>query len=288
MFGNVVELIEMAKHSSIADIMIDIEIKQTGKDRQEIIDKMDKHFKVMEDAIKLGLDGIESLSGLTGYDGKRLKEYLDRGVFLTDKTAVSAIAYAIGTGEVNAAMGVICVAPTAGAAGVIPAVLFALKDKLNLDRKACLDFLFTAGAMGLIVANNATISGATGGCQAEVGSASAMAAAAAVAVAGGTPEQSAVAFSLALQNMLGLVCDPVAGLVEIPCINRNVSGAMNALASAEIALAGVSCKIPADEVIEAMRKIGEDMCVSLRETADGGLATTKSGEELRTQSMMGS
>ena len=178
-------------------------------------------------------------------------------------------------------MGIICATPTAGSAGTLPGVLSVLKERLNLTRNQQIQFLFCASAFGMIVANQAMIAGATGGCQAEVGSASAMGAAAAVEVAGGTPQQSAEAFAMAMSNLLGLVCDPVAGLVEIPCIKRNVVGSVNALTCADMALAGLTNKIPADEVIGAMKRIGQDLPTSLRETGLGGLAATPTGIKMK-------
>lgn len=177
-------------------------------------------------------------------------------------------------------MGTICATPTAGSAGVVPGTLFAVKNKLNPTKEQMIRYLFTSGAFGFVVANNASISGAAGGCQAEVGSAAAMAAAAIVEMAGGTPQQSAHAFSISLKNMLGLVCDPVAGLVEVPCVKRNAMGAANAIVAADMALAGVTSRIPTDEVIDAMYRIGRTMPSALRETGQGGLAATPTGRAL--------
>jgi L-serine dehydratase len=186
----------------------------------------------------------------------------------------------VATNEVNAAMGTICATPTAGSAGVVPGTLFAVKKKLNPTREQMIAFLFTAGAFGFVVANNASISGAAGGCQAEVGSAAGMAAAAIVEMAGGTPQQCAEAMAITLKNMLGLVCDPVAGLVEVPCVKRNAMGAANAMVAADMALAGITSRIPCDEVIDAMYRIGQSMPTGLKETAQGGLAATPTGRRL--------
>src|SRR5699024_823184 len=194
---------------------------------------------------------------------------------------LDAASKAMATNEVNAAMGVICATPTAGSAGCVPGVLFAVKEQLQPTREEMVRFLFTSGAFGFVVANNAMISGAAGGCQAEVGSAGAMASAAVVEMAGGTPEQSAEAFAMTLKNMLGLVCDPVAGLVEVPCVKRNAGGSSLAVVSADLALAGVTSRIPCDEVIGAMYKIGQTMPVELRETGEGGLADTPTGRFMR-------
>ena len=276
MLTSIKELLELSKqkNKSIAHIAIDLEMELTGQPREAIIQAMEENYLAMENAINEGIQGVETISKKTRNKGKMLNEYLARGKYLTDETFVRAITYAIATNEVNAAMGIICATPTAGSAGVLPAVLFAIKDKLELDKQACLDFLFTASAFGLCIANSAYISGAAGGCQAEIGSASGMAAAAAVIAAGGTNEQAASALAIALKNMLGLVCDPVAGLVEIPCITRNAGGASNALSAAEMALAGIGTAIPADEIVWAMKEVGERMHSDFKETGRGGLAIT--------------
>lgn len=196
---------------------------------------------------------------------------------------MAAVENAIATNEVNAAMGVICATPTAGSSGTLPGALFMLKQRLGLSEDQMIRFLFTAGGLGLIIANHAGIAGATGGCQEEVGSASAMAAAAAVEAAGGSPEQSSQALAIALSNLLGLVCDPIAGLVEIPCVKRNAIGAGNALIAADMALAGCTSMIPADECISALDKVGRSMSVDLRETGLGGLAGTPTGQAIKTK-----
>lgn len=196
---------------------------------------------------------------------------------------MAAVENAIATNEVNAAMGVICATPTAGSSGTLPGALFMLEQRLGLSEDQMIRFLFTAGGLGLIIANHAGIAGATGGCQEEVGSASAMAAAAAVEAAGGSPEQSSQALAIALSNLLGLVCDPIAGLVEIPCVKRNAIGAGNALIAADMALAGCTSMIPADECISALDKVGRSMSVDLRETGLGGLAGTPTGQAIKTK-----
>jgi L-serine dehydratase len=234
----------------------------------------------MEQAIERGLKGVQSFSGLTGGDAVLLQNYIKSGKALTGHILLDAVSKAVATNEVNAAMGTICATPTAGSAGVVPGTLFAVKEKLNPTRMEMIEFLFTSAAFGFVIANNASISGAAGGCQAEVGSASGMAAAAIVELAGGTPAQSAHAMAITLKNMLGLVCDPVAGLVEVPCVKRNAMGASNAMTAADMALAGIKSKIPCDEVINAMYLIGQSMPSALRETAEGGLAATPTGKRL--------
>ncbi|WP_349410460.1 L-serine ammonia-lyase, iron-sulfur-dependent, subunit alpha [Pseudalkalibacillus sp. SCS-8] len=283
MFRNVSELVELAvsKDIPISEVMILQEIEVTGRDRETVVELMEKNLDVMEQAVERGIkEGVRSHSGLTGGDAVLLQKYIESGKSLAGKTVLDAVSKAVATNEVNAAMGTICATPTAGSAGVVPGTLFALRDKLNPTREQMVRYLFTSGAFGFVVANNASISGAAGGCQAEVGSATGMAAAAIVELAGGTPEQSAQAMAIALKNMLGLVCDPVAGLVEVPCVKRNAIGASIAITAADMSLAGITSRIPCDEVIDAMYKIGESMPTALKETAQGGLAATPTGREL--------
>lgn len=282
MFRNVAELIKIAEghEKAIADIMIEQEMNVTGRSKEEILRLMERNLIVMEQAVERGLKGVSSHSGLTGGDAVLLQQYIANGQFLSGETILDAVSKAVATNEVNAAMGTICATPTAGSAGVVPGTLFAVKRKLNPSREKMVRFLFTAGAFGFVIANNASISGAAGGCQAEVGSAAGMAAAAIVEMAGGSPEQSAQAMAISLKNMLGLVCDPVAGLVEVPCVKRNAMGAANAMVAADMALAGIRSRIPCDEVIEAMFKIGQTMPTTLRETGQGGLAATPTGRRL--------
>ncbi|MET3698023.1 L-serine dehydratase [Bacillus oleivorans] len=282
LFRNVAELVNLAEseNKKISDIMIEQELLVTRRSREEIIEQMEKNLEVMERSVERGLEGVKSHSGLTGGDAVLIQEYIKKGKTLTGATILDAVSKAVATNEVNAAMGVICATPTAGSAGVVPGTLFAVKEKLNPTREEMVRFLFTSGAFGFVVANNASISGAAGGCQAEVGSASGMAAAAIVEMAGGTPSQCAEAMAITLKNMLGLVCDPVAGLVEVPCVKRNAMGAANAMVAADMALAGVTSRIPCDEVIDAMFRIGQMMPYALKETAQGGLAATPTGKEL--------
>lgn len=282
MFRSVKELVELAESNGvkIAEIMIRQEVEVTGLTREQVIGKMDQNLTVMDQAIDRGLRGVKSFSGLTGGDAVLLQNYIKSGKALSGTVLLDAVSKAVATNEVNAAMGMICATPTAGSAGVVPGALFAVKEKLQPSRYEMIEFLFTAAAFGFVVANNASISGAAGGCQAEVGSASGMAAASIVELAGGTPSQAAEAMAITLKNMLGLVCDPVAGLVEVPCVKRNALGACNAMTAADMALAGIKSKIPCDEVINAMYLIGQTMPSSLRETAEGGLAATPTGRRL--------
>ncbi|WP_028982989.1 L-serine ammonia-lyase, iron-sulfur-dependent, subunit alpha [Sporolactobacillus terrae] len=284
MFQTVEELVKEANSQNLplSEVMIQTEIETTGKNRAEIIEKMSGQLTVMEKAVQRGLhEEIKSRSGLSGGDARLLKHYIEHNESLSGSVVLDAVSKAMATNEVNAAMGTICATPTAGSAGVVPGVLFGLQPKLNPTRDQMIAFLFTAGAFGFVVANNASISGAAGGCQAEVGSATGMAAAAAVEMAGGTAEQSAHAMAIALGNLLGLICDPVAGLVEAPCVKRNAIGASSALVAADLALAGIKSVIPCDEVIDAMYRVGRMMPTALRETALGGLADTKTGRALK-------
>ncbi|WP_143588895.1 L-serine ammonia-lyase, iron-sulfur-dependent, subunit alpha [Terribacillus halophilus] len=282
MFRNVAELIEQAKADSISisEVMIRQEMDVHQRSREEVMGQMERNLVIMEEAVERGLQGVTSHSGLTGNDAVLLQQYMEKGNTLSGHLLLDAVSKAVATNEVNAAMGMICATPTAGSAGCVPGALFAVKERLQPTREQMIRFLFTAGAFGFVVANNASISGAEGGCQAEVGSAAAMASAAVVEMAGGTPEQSSEAFAITLKNMLGLVCDPVAGLVEVPCVKRNAAGASNAIVSADMALAGITSRIPCDEVIGAMYRIGRSMPSSLRETAEGGLADTPTGRRL--------
>lgn len=282
MFRNVAELVELAvsQNKQISDIMIEQEMKVRNRSREEIMSMMERNLVVMEEAVEKGIKGVKSHSGLTGGDAVLMQKYIEKGNFLSGQTILEAVSKAVATNEVNAAMGTICATPTAGSAGVVPGTLFAVKNKLNPTREEMVKFLFTSGAFGFVVANNASISGAAGGCQAEVGSAAGMAAAAIVEMAGGTPQQCAEAMAITLKNMLGLVCDPVAGLVEVPCVKRNAMGAANAMVAADMALAGITSRIPCDEVIEAMFRIGQSMPTALKETAQGGLAATPTGRAL--------
>ena len=286
MFNSINQLVERALSEGIplSEVMMLQEMEATGQSRLDIYSTMKTNLDTMEGAVAEGIEGVHSTTGLTGMDAVKMQKYIDSGKGLSGELNLLAIANAVSTNEVNAAMGKICATPTAGSAGVVPGVLFAMvKKDPSITEEQKIRFLFTSGAFGFVVANNASISGAAGGCQAEVGSASAMAAAALVELAGGTPEMSAHAFAIAMKNMLGLVCDPVAGLVEVPCVKRNAAGATNALTAADMALAGIESRIPADEVIEAKYKIGLTMPSALRETGRGGLAGTPTGERLKAE-----
>lgn len=285
MFNSIAEFTEEANKTgkSLSDLMIEQEMAFSQTSFDEVWEKMEKNLVTMENAAAKSIegDGVFSPTGLTGGDAVKIQKYRAAGKTLSGDRMMKGVQDALGTNEVNASMGVICATPTAGASGTLPGVLFSIDETLHLSREQKIRFLFTSALFGMVVANNAMIAGAMGGCQAEVGSASAMAAAAAVEASGGTPDQSSYAFGIALGNLLGLVCDPVAGLVEIPCVKRNAIGAGNALIAADMALAGIDNKIPADEVVEAMRKVGRNMPRELRETGLGGIAGTPTGENIK-------
>lgn len=285
MFDSIKELVETATESGqpLSELIINAEVENSGVPRDEVWAKMKRNLNTMRQAVTKGQtgEGVHSPTGLTGGEAVKIREYRKHHTTLAGDTMMGAVQAAMATSEVNASLGVICATPTAGSAGTLPGVIEALQERLGLDEEALIRFLFTAGGFGLVIANHAGIAGATGGCQAEVGSASAMGAAAAVEAAGGTPQQSAEALSIAISNLLGLVCDPIAGLVEVPCVKRNAIGTANALVAADLALAGCVSKIPADECIMALDKVGKQMPTSLRETGMGGLAGTPTGQAIK-------
>ena len=265
-----------ASGKSMQEFLIEYNTKELECSKEELLAKMEAMLVVIKESIDFGLTGVRSHSGLTGGAAKRLLEASEQKQFnniLGDK-AKDAMVYAMAVAEANAAMGRIVAAPTAGASGVLPGVFFALKKHYNLSDQVLAEGLVVAGGIGLVIADRASLAGATGGCQAECGSAAAMAAGAAVAMLGGSPAQIGHAVSIVFKNVLGLVCDPVAGLVEVPCIKRNGSCAVQALVAAELALAGIESFIPADEAIDAMKSVGDSLPCALKETAGGGMATT--------------
>lgn len=246
-----------------------------------LYEQMSARLQVMEEAARAGMDpDLRSASGLSGGDGARMNQYAQSGG-VAGPFLNGAIARALAVSEYNAAMGKIVAAPTAGSCGILPGTLLSALEAGQCSRERAVMALFTAGGIGMVIGNQATLAGAEGGCQAECGSAAAMAAAALAELKGGTPAQAAHACAMALKNQLGLVCDPVAGLVEVPCIKRNAAGVVIALAAAEMALAGIESKIPADECITAMYQVGCALPSALRETAQGGLAATPTGLRLK-------
>lgn len=280
------ELLEVCKERNITiwEYTLEEEAKATGLTKEQVFEKMRKNLQVMQGAAERGLNNkIASVSGLIGGDAYRLNEYAKQGKTLTGSFMVMAMARALSSSEVNAAMGKIVAAPTAGSCGIMPAVIISAGEKLNSTEDEMIKGLFTATGVGIIIAKNATMAGAEGGCQAECGSAAAMASAGVVEMMGGTPEQALNAAAIVFKNILGLVCDPIAGLVEVPCAKRNAAGAVSALTTADMVMAGVMSKIPFDDTVEAMYKIGKALPAELRETALGGLAITETGLKLQKQ-----
>src|SRR5687768_7921110 len=268
-----------AAGTTLSHVALELESKDQGRPVAEIRAALARALVVMRDAVSQGLTGeLRSSSGLVGGDAAKLVTGPPgplAGTLFRD-----ILARALAVQEVNAAMGVIVAAPTAGGAGVLPAVLTGLAAARGIGDEALIDALATAGLIGAVIADRASLSGAEGGCQAETGSAAAMAAGAATEMLGGTPSQAGHAIALAMQGTLGLVCDPLGGLVELPCVFRNATGAAIALAGIEMALAGITFAIPVDEVIDVMGEIGRTMDVRYRETAGGGLAATPTGRRL--------
>jgi len=263
----------------LSQLALEVESRDQGRPVEEIRAALRRALEVMRGAVERGLTGdLRSASGLVGGDAAKLRTAAAGP--LADTPFRDILARALAVQEVNAAMGVIVAAPTAGGAGVLPAVLTGLADARGIDDERVVDALATAGLIGAVVAERASLSGAEGGCQAETGAAAAMAAGAATEMLGGSPPQVSHAVALAQQGTLGLVCDPLGGLVELPCVFRNATGAAIALAAIEMALAGITFAIPADEVIDTMGEIGADMDVRYRETAGGGLAATPTGRRL--------
>ncbi|WP_158735920.1 L-serine ammonia-lyase, iron-sulfur-dependent, subunit alpha [Alteribacillus sp. YIM 98480] len=270
------------KGKTISEVMLDMEVENSGKTRETLIDKMTARLQQMKNTIELGIqDKSSSPSGISGGDAVRVDEYVKKETILSGNYIGDAMRFSIATSESNAKMGIIVATPTAGAAGVLPGILFSLHKNDNTPFETLVEGLFTASALGYVIANRSFISGAAGGCQAEVGSATAMAAGAIVELKGGSPEQAVHAAAIALKSLLGLVCDPVAGLVEVPCIKRNVMGTSIAFSAADLSLAGVKSRIPCDEVIKAMYDIGSEMPRTLKETALGGLAATETGQQVK-------
>ena len=270
-----------AEGTPLSLLVLRQQAEQMGRTEQELYDQMAAQYQVMAECIAPGTEpGLRSTSGLTGGDAYKMKQAVQAGKSLCGPALGGALMRALAVSELNAAMGRIVASPTAGSCGILPAALLTMQADYGKTEQDCVMALFTAGAVGMGIAENAPVAGAQGGCQAECGAAGAMAAAALVELAGGSPRMQAHAVAIALKNILGLVCDPVAGLVEIPCIKRNASGVMGAFVAADLALAGIESAIPADEVIVAMKKVGDAMSPALKETADGGLAATPTGKKL--------
>lgn len=280
-FNSIKELIELAKErkTSIGKITMEYEQEHSFDSEEHMLKSMQDNWRVMQEAIERGINNKDkSLSGLTG--GDAIKIYNHRDESYTGKTVMTAAASAVGVSEVNAVMGRIVACPTAGSCGIVPAAIRTAAEKNHNSEEEILDALFTAAGIGLVIEANASIAGAYGGCQAECGTAAGMAAAAMVQLGGGTPDQVGHAVALAIKNLLGLACDPVAGLVEVPCVKRNGFVAVHSMVAADMALAGVESVIPVDEVIDAMDRIGRSLPRTVKETAEGGLALTATGKAI--------
>lgn len=283
-FKNARELLEICKdnHSLVSDVMRQRECKLGDSITVDMANYRMAHvLEIMKgSATKPIKTQVKSMGGLIGGESKKITAHRTKGKDICGNVLNRAIAYSMGVLEVNASMGLIVAAPTAGSSGIVPGLLLALQDEYNISDERIIDALFNAGAVGYLAMRNATVAGAVGGCQAEVGVASAMAASAAVELMRGTPEQCLDAATTVLMNMLGLVCDPVGGLVEYPCQNRNAAGVANALVAAELALSGISQLIPFDEMLDTMYTVGKRMPSELRETALGGCAAAPSACQL--------
>ena len=269
------------KNISISELVLIEEMENTNMDREGVMGRLDEVLSIMENSSSYSLTkGVETLGGIIGGEGMKMMEYLLSGDTVTGEWVIKAMARAFACSEYNASMGKICAAPTAGSCGIIPAAILTVGEKFNLGRDDLLRGLLVSSGLGKIISENATVSGAEGGCQAECGAAAAMAAGAIVEMRGGSPEQSLHGAAIALKNIMGLICDPIAGLVESPCSKRNASGVVNAMISADMALSGVESIVPFDEVVEAMYNVGLGMHQNFKETAKGGIAITETGLKL--------
>lgn len=283
MFDSVQDILDQTNKYKlkISELTLELEAKKSGKSKESIYQKMLEYFKVMEDSINNSLvSPKKSRSNLVGGEASKIKELIRNNQNICGSIFSKTIMYALAVAETNACMGRIIAAPTAGSCGILPALIYSIKEEKQIDQRTAVMALFNAAAFGSVIAHNASISGAEGGCQAECGSAAAMAAAAAVEMLGGTADMSAQACALVLKSALGLVCDPVAGLVEIPCVKRNANLAAIALSCTEMAMAGIKSVIPADEVISSMKQVGDDLPVALKETSMGGLAVTPTAKKI--------
>lgn len=280
LYDTIEDIVRLADRESISfsEVVLRSEIESTGSVKEAVLDEIRRRIQIFKESVRDGIvDTRKSKSGMSGGQAKQLDER--KPVFLSDLT-YRALRYAISVNEANAKMFRIVACPTAGACGILPGVMQAVGEVYDCDEESYINGFLAAAGVGNVVTNQACVAGAVGGCQAEVGTAAAMAAACAVAMMGGTTEEVVTAMTLCMKNVLGLVCDPVAGLVEVPCVKRNGIYAVHALASAEMAMAGLRSRIPADEVIGAMDSIGRVLPEALRETSEGGLARTKTGMDI--------
>lgn len=269
------------QNKTLYELQLDQEMEAEELTKEQVYDYLRKTYEIMKKSATAGLETpITSMSGMTGKNAFKVYEYAKNNSSISGNLITKAMARALSTSEINASMGRIVAAPTAGASGILPATLVTMQDEFDYSDEEILNALLTASAVGEIIAVNATISGAEGGCQAECGAAAAMAAAAIIELRGGTMEDVFTAASFALKNIMGLICDPVCGLVEYPCNLRNASGVVNAIISADLALAGVEALIPFDETVGAMGNVGKELPVALKETAIGGIAGTETAQRL--------
>ncbi|GAB4439905.1 MAG: L-serine ammonia-lyase, iron-sulfur-dependent, subunit alpha [Anaerolineae bacterium] len=283
MFNSIAAMVEQAEaeQQPLGALVQQAEVAQSDATLSQIRERMHKRLAVMRRSAEQGVaQPVMSLSGISGGNAHRLWSWLEHHTPVTGPILSRAVARAMAVNEVNAGMGCIVATPTAGSAGILPGVLLTLQESYGFSDDELVDALFTAAGIGTVIVRRAHVSGAAGGCQAETGSAAAMAAGAAVELLGGSPRQAAQAVAITLKNMLGLVCDPVAGLVEVPCVKRNAAGAAQCFVAIDLALAGVESVIPPDEVIDAMASIGRAMDSRFKETAQGGLAATPTGKRL--------
>lgn len=284
MYHNIEELVSCAESRklSIWQVVLENECRITGKTEEEVFELLDRRYEVMLGSVHKALNEPQETVGslVTGMAHKQ-HIYSEKKDSLCGPELNHIMAMALSASEVNASMGKICASPTAGSCGILPAVLAGVSEKYKLERKVTLRGLLTASGIGTIVVKNATVSGAEGGCQAECGVAAAMASAAAVDMLGGTPRMAAHAAAICLLNCMGLICDPIAGLVQLPCAQRNASQSINAILSADLALGGMESAVPPDEVIEAMYRVGKKLPIELRETALGGIAATPTGKRIK-------
>lgn len=284
MYSTLKEMLECAdeRDSDLCDVILENESLNSEITKEEILKEMEKRCNIMVNSTNAALEGSENMQKtfISGF-AHRQNEYAKKDNSLCGSTINKLMARALSCSEVNASMGKICAMPTAGASGIVPAVLVTVAEEIGSTKEEFVNAFIVASGVGTVVLENATVSGAEGGCQAECGVAAAMAAAGSVYLKGGTNEQCIEAFAIALINVMGLVCDPVAGLVQIPCAQRNASQGVNAMLSADLALGGMKCGISPDDTIEAMYKVGKLMPVQHKETSLGGIAATKSARKLK-------
>ena len=284
MYRNMKELLELAndKQVPLSEIILENEMKISSFTEEQVFEKLEKRYRVMENSVEKALEeALPTVGSLIEGITKTQNNYAESDMTICGTFINKVMARALSGSEVNASMGKICAAPTAGACGILPAVLFSISEREKLPRRKTLEGLLTASGIGAIIMKNATVAGAEGGCQSECGVAASMAAAATVEMMGGTPEVALNSVAFSLMNCMGLICDPIAGLVQVPCAQRNASQSINALLSADLAMAGMKSLIPPDEVVEAMYKVGKLLPSQLKETSMGGIAATKTGKEIQ-------